>query len=83
MSTSKAVPKDTLLERKVALEAKAMVAEGFFLLYANLLSKDAHFHWDKIVPNQVRAAPWADLQGTQEAFLIHMQQKCMKGKWLF
>ncbi len=32
--------KDTLLEKKVALEAKAMTAEGFFSLYANLLSKD-------------------------------------------
>ena len=37
----KASLKDTLLEKKVALDAKAMATEGFFLLYANLLSKDA------------------------------------------
>jgi hypothetical protein len=29
---------DALLEKKAALEAKAMAAEDFFLLYANLLS---------------------------------------------
>jgi hypothetical protein len=45
----------------VALEAKAMAAEGFFSLYANLLSEDARFHWDKIVASQVGAAPWTDL----------------------
>jgi hypothetical protein len=49
----------------VALEAQATVAEGFFLLYANLLSKDARFRWDKIVSSQVRAAPWTDLQGNE------------------
>ena len=37
----KASLKDALLEKKVALEAKAMAAEGFFLLNVNLLSKDA------------------------------------------
>ena len=37
----KASLKDALLEKKVALEAKAMAAEGFFLLFVNLLSKDA------------------------------------------
>jgi hypothetical protein len=33
----KASLKDALLEKKVALEAKAMATEGFFLLYVNLL----------------------------------------------
>ncbi len=37
----KASLKDALLEKKVALEAKATAAESFFLLYTNLLSKDA------------------------------------------
>ena len=37
----KASLKDALLEKKVALEAKAMAAEGFFSLYVNLLSEDA------------------------------------------
>ncbi len=42
-----------------------MAAEGFFLLYANLLSKDAQFRWDKIVSSQVGTAPWANLQGNK------------------
>ena len=42
-----------------------MAAEGFFLLYANLPSKDARFRWDKIVSCQVGAAPWTDLQGKE------------------
>ncbi len=42
-----------------------MAAEGFFLLYANLLSKDAQLHWDKIVSSQVRAAPQTNLQGNE------------------
>ncbi len=43
----------------------ATAAEGFFSLYANLLSEDAQFHWDKIVSSQVGAAPWTDLQGNE------------------
>jgi hypothetical protein len=58
----KASLKDALLEKKKALEAKATAAEGYFSLYANLLSKDARFRWDKIVSSQVRTAPWTDLQ---------------------
>jgi hypothetical protein len=42
-----------------------MAAEGFFSLYANHLSKDARFRWDKIVPSQVGAAPWTNLQGNE------------------
>ncbi len=52
----KASLKDALLEQKEAQEAQAMAAECFFLLYANLLSKDARFRWNKIVSSQVRAA---------------------------
>ena len=42
-----------------------MAAEGFFLLYANLLSKNSRFRWDKIFSSQVGAAPWTDLQGNE------------------
>ncbi len=42
-------------------------AEGFFSLYANLLSEDARFRWDKIVASQVGTAPWTDLQGNEHA----------------
>jgi hypothetical protein len=61
----KASLKDALLEKKVALEAKATAAEGFFSLYANLLSEDAQFRWDKIVSSQVGTAPWTNLQGNE------------------
>ncbi len=45
----------------------AEAVEGFFLLYANLLSEDARFRWDKIVTSQVGTAPWTDLQGNEHA----------------
>ncbi len=61
----KASLKNALLEKKVALEAKATAAEGFFLLYVNLLSKDARFRWDDIVSSQIGAAPLTDLQGNE------------------
>ncbi len=61
----KASLKDTLLEKKKAIEAKATAAECFFSLYVNLLSEDARFRWDKIVSSQVRTAPWTDLQGNE------------------
>jgi hypothetical protein len=57
--------KDALLEKKVILEAKAMAAEGVFLLYVNLLSKDTQFRWCKIISSQVGAVPWTDLQGNK------------------
>ena len=52
----KASLNDTLLEKKKAIEAKATAAESFFSLYANLLSEDARFRWDKIVSSQVGTA---------------------------
>ena len=65
LEESKASLKDALLEKKRAQEAKATAAEGYFSLYANLLSEDARFRWDKIVASQVGAAPWTDLQGNE------------------
>ncbi len=67
--------KGTLLEKKKAQEAKATAAEGFFSLYANLLSEDARFRWDKIVTSQVGAAPWTDLQGNEHE---NERDKCME-----
>ena len=42
----KAELKEALLEKKAAEGCLTEAAEGFFLLYANLLSEDAHFRWD-------------------------------------
>lgn len=61
----KAALKEALLEKKSAEEVKAAAAEGFFSLYANLLSEDARFRWDKIVTSQVGTAPWTDLKGNE------------------
>jgi seryl-tRNA synthetase len=72
LEKSKASLKGALLGKKKAQEAKATAAEGFFSLYANLLSEDARFCWDKIVVSQVRAAPWTDLQGND------LEEECDK-----
>ena len=45
-------------------KAKA-AAEGFFSLYANLLSEDARYHWEKIVKEQCETYPWTNLQGEE------------------
>ena len=51
----------------VAREEKQEAAEGFFSQYANLLTEDARYHWDKIVASQCDVAPWTDLQGKEQA----------------
>jgi hypothetical protein len=61
----KASLRDALLEHKEAQEAQAMAAEGFFLLFVNLLIEDARFHWDKIISSQSGAALWTNLQGNE------------------
>jgi hypothetical protein len=38
-------------------------AEGMFQLYANLLSVDPRYAWNKIVQEQTNANPYTDLQG--------------------
>ena len=68
MSNSKAVP-DGLKDQECKKGSRAKrppilyvpvvnpVQDHFFSLYANLLSKDARFQWDKIVMSQVDSAP--------------------------
>ena len=51
---------------KVAERTKVTTAGNFFSLYANLLSKDAWFQWDKIVTSQVDTAPWIDVRGKEQ-----------------
>ncbi len=57
--------KDALAELAVAREEQLTAAEGFFSQYANLLTKDARYHWDKIIKSQCDTAPWIDLQGKE------------------
>jgi hypothetical protein len=47
---------------KVAAKSEK-VAEDIFQLYANLLSVNARYGWNKIVRDQTNADPFTDLQG--------------------
>ena len=44
--------------------ACAEVAGKMFVLYKNLLSKNARSKWTTIVASQIGASPWTDLKGT-------------------
>ena len=55
------------LAKKAAERTQILVAGNFFSLYANLLSKDARFQWDKIVLSQVDTAPWTDVRGKEHS----------------
>jgi hypothetical protein len=61
---------ETKADLKIALEAVAeattqrdKAAVDMFQLYANLLSVDARYAWNKIVHEQTEADPYQDLQG--------------------
>ena len=47
--------------------ACAEVAGKMFVLYKNLLSKNARSKWTNIVASQIDANPWTDLKGTVHA----------------
>jgi hypothetical protein len=46
-----------------AEERRVQAAEGFFSLYANLLSVEARIAWENILERQIGTAPWTDLKG--------------------
>ena len=50
-----------LIEKHLGL---VKVAGKMFVLYENLLSKNAWFKWSTIVAQQIGANPWTDLKGT-------------------
>ena len=57
--------KDSRAKLAVARAEQKAAAEGFFSQYANLLTEDARYHWDKIVASQCDTYPWTDLQGKE------------------
>ncbi len=68
--SSAALRAETKAELKQALEAVAeattqrdKAAADIFQLYANLLSVNARYAWNKIVQEQTKANPYTDLQG--------------------
>ena len=48
---------------KSVADLRDEAAQGMFELYANLLSVDARYAWNKIVQEQTEADPYQDLQG--------------------
>ena len=62
--TSLEEDRDSHLENIVEHEGERQdAAEGFFSLYANLLSVKACVAWDKILSRQIKVTPWMDLKG--------------------
>ena len=45
--------------------AMSEVARKMFVLYKNLLSKNARHKWTTVVESQVNATTWKDLRGTE------------------
>jgi hypothetical protein len=62
----KLVKKGHFADLKGHKKERVNTAEGFFSLYANLLSIEAHTHWDKIVDRQIGVSPWTDLKGHEQ-----------------
>ncbi len=62
-ATIKAVLKQALEAVKEATTNCDKAAKDMFQLYANLLSVNARYAWNKIVHKQTEADPYMDLQG--------------------
>ncbi len=62
----KLVKKGHFADLKGYEKERVNAAEGFFSLHANLLSVEAHIHWDKIVDCQIGVSPWTDLKGHKQ-----------------
>jgi hypothetical protein len=60
---TKAELKQATLVAKEAADLCDKAASDMFQLYANLLSVDARYAWNKIVQEQTEADPYQDLQG--------------------
>jgi hypothetical protein len=60
---SKAELKQALVAVKEVADLRDEAAQGMFELYADLLSVDARYAWNKIVQEQTEADPYQDLQG--------------------
>jgi hypothetical protein len=60
---SKAELKQAVLAVKEVADLRDKAAQDMFQLYANLLSVNARYAWNKIVQEQTEADPYQDLQG--------------------
>ena len=68
--------KAALKEAKAAEKDRVEAAEGFFSLYANLLSVEARHAWDKIIERQIGKTGWTDLKGRQRKSIRTKTRKC-------
>jgi hypothetical protein len=59
----KAIYKKAILAKETAKSQKDAAATKMFQFYANLLSLDAKYAWNKIVKEQTEADPFRDLKG--------------------
>jgi hypothetical protein len=59
----KALYKKTVRAKETAKSQKEAAATEMFQFYANLLSSDAKYEWNKIVREQTEADPFNDLKG--------------------
>ncbi len=59
----KAELKEALEAAKEAMTKRDKAAEDMFQLYANLLSVNTRYAWNRIVQKQTDAGPYTDLQG--------------------
>jgi hypothetical protein len=59
----KALYKKAVLPNETAKSQKEATATEMFQFYANLLSLDAKFAWNKMVQEQTEADPFKDLKG--------------------
>ena len=60
---SRAELKQAVQDVKAVADLRDKAAQDMFELYANLLSVDARYAWNKIVQEQTEADPYQDLQG--------------------
>jgi hypothetical protein len=51
------------MEATEVMTNRDKMAEDMFQLYANLLSVNARYMWNKIIQEQTNADPYTDLQG--------------------
>ncbi len=74
-----AVAEAKVLEKNLAM---VEVARKMFVLYENLLRKNARHKWTTVVESQVDAATWKDLRGTEHTVArVHSLQSfedCVK-----
>jgi hypothetical protein len=59
----KALNKKAVLAKETAKSQKEAAATKMFQFYANLMSLDAKYTWNKIVREQMEADPFKDLKG--------------------